>query len=62
MSKKLEAARKKRRYNNRKERSREIGPLKSQIAIKCHEAEKLSRQFDMAQMRKEIYRSRANYQ
>ena len=35
----------------------EIGPLKSQIAIKCHQAEKLSRQLDMAQMRKEMYRS-----
>ena len=62
-SKKLEAARKKikRRDITIEKKETEVGPLKSQVAIKCHEAEKLSRQLDMAQMRKEMYRSRANY-
>ena len=61
--KKLEAARKKikRRDITIEKKEMEIGPLKSQIALKCHEAEKRSRQLEVAQKRKEIYRSRANY-
>ena len=61
--KKLEAARKKikRRDITIEKKEMEIGPLKSQIALNCHEAEKLSRQLEVAQKRKEIYRSRANY-
>ena len=60
---KLEAARKKikRRDITIEKKEMEIGPLKSQIALKCHEAEKLSRQLEVTQKRKEIYCSRANY-